>query len=206
MARRLVVVGGGVRSGKSRFAVGFAGALPGPRCFLATAAASDEEMQARIAKHRLERGSAFETVEAAQGVGPALAVARTAPVVVIDCLTICISNLLLAHSELSDAQGGRDDGEQLVRRAVGEILDFSQTSSGTLIVVTNEVGMGVVPPSPLGRQFRDWLGLANQLVAAPADELYWAMLGVLLRLRPEPVGLAPAAAAPTTTSEYTRAG
>jgi adenosylcobinamide kinase / adenosylcobinamide-phosphate guanylyltransferase len=186
VAEKLIVIGGGARSGKSRFALRLAlqlGSRPG---FIATAQAHDDEMRMRIERHRLERDERFRTLEATTDLGPALAQCRDCDVVVIDCLTLLLSNLLLAEPEPPGAHT-----EARVEAALQNSVAALSDHPGRLIVVTNEVGMGIVPMSPLGRVFRDLSGRANQLFAARADELYFAALGVVLRLRPEPVQVQP---------------
>jgi adenosylcobinamide kinase/adenosylcobinamide-phosphate guanylyltransferase len=176
---RLILVGGGCRSGKSTFALARARALGARRVFLATGQAFDGEMRARIAAHRDERGDDFITVEepvALVGQLARLGAAASADAVLVDCLTLWLSNLMLA--DWSDTRI-RAEIERLV-------AELSRRRVGT-VLVTNEVGMGVVPESALGRRFRDLAGFAHQRLAAAADEVYAAMLGCVLRLRPGPV-------------------
>jgi adenosylcobinamide kinase/adenosylcobinamide-phosphate guanylyltransferase len=173
---RLVLIGGGVRSGKSAFALAYARRLGPRRLFLATAEAGDDEMRARIDRHRLERGAEFETREEPRQLPAALAVVPADTVVLVDCLTIWLSNLLLHGIPTREILAEVDD---LVRCAADR--------GGPTLVVTNEVGMGVVPETPLGRAFRDLAGLAHQRLAGAADETYAALLGVVLRLHPAPL-------------------
>jgi adenosylcobinamide kinase/adenosylcobinamide-phosphate guanylyltransferase len=175
---KIVLVGGGVRSGKSRFALARARALGRERVFVATAEALDAEMQARISAHARERGADFRTLEAPRELPAALARIEHADVVVIDCITLWLSNLLLdgaAQPELG--------------RAVAQLVAQLEARRFHTVVVTNEVGMGVVPESALGRQFRDACGAAHQQLTRVADEIYLGALGALLRLRPDPVAL-----------------
>jgi adenosylcobinamide kinase / adenosylcobinamide-phosphate guanylyltransferase len=181
---RLLVIGGGVRSGKSRFAVEQALRFDEPRAFIATAQAFDEEMVTRIRAHQAERQAMFLTIEAPIHLNDALKQAAEHRVIVVDCFTLLISNLLLEWT--------RDDvsGRQLASKLeayLTPLLETLRSLNTTVICVTNEVGMGVVPPSVLGRQYRDLLGLTNQRLAAIADEVYFATLGMILRLRPAPV-------------------
>jgi len=175
-APRLVLIGGGARSGKSRFALARAQALGARRLFIATAERSDDEMRDRIARHRAERGAAFDTLEEPRALPEALAADRDHDVVVVDCLTIWISNLLV---------GGAAPGA--VEGRVADLLAALGRRRSHVVVVSNEVGMGLVPETPLGRVFRDLTGQAHQRLAAVADELYLAAMGVVLRLRPGPV-------------------
>jgi adenosylcobinamide kinase / adenosylcobinamide-phosphate guanylyltransferase len=178
-AKRTILIGGGVRSGKSAFALVRAQELGARRAFIATAEAFDDEMRERAARHREERGSAFVTIEAPRALVPALQQAsREAEVVVIDCLTLWLSNLLLA---------GRDMAA--IGASVAQLDDALAASPAHVVMVSNEVGMGIVPESRLGRQFRDVAGHAHQRLSARVDELYFAMMGQILRLRPAPIEL-----------------
>ncbi len=183
---RLILVGGGCRSGKSAFALDLARRLGPRRVFLATGQAFDDEMRARIATHRVERGADdFETVEEPVALVETLAALRergaAAPhVVLVDCLTLWLSNLLLA--DLPDARIHAEIDRLVALLAVpGRRFD--------VLLVTSEVGLGVVPESALGRRFRDLAGRAHQRLAAAADEIYAALLGCVLRLRPTPLEL-----------------
>jgi adenosylcobinamide kinase/adenosylcobinamide-phosphate guanylyltransferase len=174
----LVFVGGGVRSGKSAFALARAKKLGERRAFLATAQALDDEMRERVARHARERASDFRTVEAPYELAEALRGLADVDVAVVDCLTLWLSNLLL-----------RGDDEAQIARAVDDLVDAATGAAFAVVVVSNEVGMGVVPEHPLGRAFRDVSGRAHQRLAASANEVHFAVLGCLLRLRPPPLAL-----------------
>jgi adenosylcobinamide kinase/adenosylcobinamide-phosphate guanylyltransferase len=184
---RIVLVGGGVRSGKSAFALARARALGARRAFVATAQPSDDEMRERIARHRTERGDEFVTIEEPLAVSERLAELRGVDVAVVDCLTLWLSNLLL-----------RGDGEKEVLAAVEGLVGAMLAASYATVVVSNEVGMGLVPESPLGRLFRDVSGLAHRRIASRASEIYLATMGCIVRLRPGPVALEDATAATPT--------
>ena len=174
---RLILIGGGARSGKSRFALAHAEALGARRLFVATAERSDDEMRDRIARHRADRaGAAFDTLEEPRALPEALAAEREHDVVLVDCLTIWIANLLVGGAT-ADA----------VQARIGALLAALARRRSHVVIVSNEVGMSLVPDTPLGRVFRDLTGLAHQRIAAVADELYLAAMGVVLRLRPGPV-------------------
>ncbi len=175
MTGELVLVGGGVRSGKSAFAMSLALRLGERRTFIATAQALDDEMAARIAAHRAERGDRFSTVEEPVDLAGALA-AVDAEVVVVDCLTLWISTLLL-----------RGDGPSAIAAQVDRVAGLLARRPLHAVLVTNEVGMGVVPERALGRAFRDAAGRAHQRLAREADRIYLAALGCVLRLRPAPL-------------------
>jgi adenosylcobinamide kinase/adenosylcobinamide-phosphate guanylyltransferase len=166
----LILVGGAVRTGKSSFALRRARRAGTRLVYVATATAGDDEMRARIARHRAERGDAFATVEEPLDVPAALArAAAEADAVVLDCITLWLSNLLAA--DLPDA-------DILAR------VDAVAAGPAAIIAVTNEVGMGIVPATPLGRRFRDLAGAAHQRLAARADEIYLATVGTILQIRP----------------------
>jgi adenosylcobinamide kinase/adenosylcobinamide-phosphate guanylyltransferase len=172
----LILIGGGVRSGKSAFALTLARKFRGPRAFIATAQALDDEMSMRIKRHQAERGDDFEAHEEPFAVHDVVGSLQGKEVVVVDCLTLWLSNLLL-----------RGDGEEAILRHTERLCELASNSTCTIIIVSNEVGMGVVPESPLGRSFRDLCGRAHQLINRQAAEVYFAALGVMLRLRPGPV-------------------
>jgi adenosyl cobinamide kinase/adenosyl cobinamide phosphate guanylyltransferase/integrase len=171
--KRLILVGGGVRSGKSAFALALARPLGRRRLFVATAEARDDEMRLRIRRHRDERGPDFDTVEEPLELDRVIRQASEHDVVLIDCLTLWLSNRLLAASQ---------PGEVLAH--VDELLAALSERNTHVIVVTNEVGLGIVPESELGRQFRDLAGTAHQRLSRAADEVYFAVLGMMLRLKP----------------------
>lgn len=174
-----ILIGGGVRSGKSAYALTRARALGARRVFIATAEPFDDDMRERARRHRDERGDEFATVEAPRELVAALHEASArADVVVVDCLTLWLSNLLLA--DLTQAQ---------IALRVRELCEVLPTLPSHVVVVSNEVGMGVVPESSLGRAFRDVSGAAHQALSRQAHELYFAVMGQLLRLRPGPLEL-----------------
>lgn len=176
---RVCLIGGGTRSGKSAFALELARARGQRRVFLATAQAFDDEMRARIGAHVAERGSEFDTREEPRELVRALQALnehRPPEIVVIDCVTLWLSNLMLA-----------DESPSAIADHIAQLCAQLSRCRFETVLVTNEVGMGVVPESALGRIFRDVAGLANQRLAAVASEVYWAMLGSILRIRPEPL-------------------
>ena len=170
-----MLVLGGARAGKSRFALERARHLaggsgrPGRVAFVATAEAGDQEMAARIARHRVERPPEWLTVEAPSDLAGALAaLAGRAEVVVVDCLNLWVANLLGRDPDLTD--------ESLGVALAAVTLLLARPRFATL-VVSNEVGSGVHPETPVGRRFRDLLGVANQAVARVADEVVLVVAG-----------------------------
>ncbi len=173
---RVILVGGGVRSGKSAFAVHLARQMGARRAFVATARAYDPEMEARILRHKQERRDEFHTVEEPLLVPEAVAKIDNVDVVVIDCLTLWLSNLLV-----------RGDTIDMILERVDKLNEVLLQRRFHAIVVTNEVGMSVHPATALGRAFQDLSGWAHQRVARCADEVHLAALGTILRLRPPPI-------------------
>jgi adenosylcobinamide kinase/adenosylcobinamide-phosphate guanylyltransferase len=170
------LVGGGARSGKSQFAASYAQSLGQRRLFVATAQALDEEMQDRIARHRAERGQAFVTVEEPVQLGRVLREVENVDVVLVDCLTLWLSNLLL-----------RGQSAESIAGEVETLLAASNLRRHHTVLVSNEVGMGLVPGSPLGRAFRDIAGSTHKRIAQDADEVYLAAMGLVVRMVPSPL-------------------
>lgn len=173
---KIVLVGGGARSGKSRFALEVARRLGPRRVFVATAVASDDEMHERIRRHRVERGADFVTKEEPLALPRLLAEEREADVVVVDCLTLWLANLLM-----------QSQPEASIESQVDDLMAALAPRRFHVVLVSNEVGFGVVPDSALGRAFRDLVGRAHQTIAAQADEVYLAAMGMMMRLCPGPV-------------------
>ena len=170
----LIFIGGGVRSGKSSLALLLAEQAGPRRGFIATAQAWDDEMRARIARHKDERDDSWHTIEEHLAVPDCLRAMTDCDVVLIDCLTLWLTNLLLA--EEPDIQG-----------RIAELIDVIDAVPFDVIVVTNEVGLGIVPANALSRRFRDEAGFAHQARAAAAQSVYFGAMGMLLRLKPGPV-------------------
>jgi adenosylcobinamide kinase / adenosylcobinamide-phosphate guanylyltransferase len=173
MTHKIYFVTGGARSGKSAHAEHLAQDLAGRRAYIATAQALDAEMAARIEKHQQDRGHVWDTYEEPLAVAELLRkLAARYEVVLLDCLTLWLSNVM-AHS------GG--DGAVLTRsdELVSAIRDFP----GACIVVSNEVGLGIVPDNPLARKFRDFAGMLNQKVAQAADEVYFTAAGIPMKIK-----------------------
>ncbi len=195
---------GGVRAGKSARALSLArvggdtegeGSESGGVLFVATARALDEEMHRRIAAHRSERPAAWETLESPLDLGADIerrltgtkgGASGTHSVVVIDCITLWVSNVLLGLSEDADAEAAmalRTTRLIEVMRRNSTVSGARRTAPRSWIAVSNEVGLGVVPPTPLGRRYRDALGRANQLLAAAARDVTLMVAGIELVLK-----------------------
>ena len=176
--RRIALIGGGTRSGKSRFAVELALRLGTRRAFIATATVSDAEMRARIERHKLDRGSAFDTVEEPIALAGALESLAGYDVVVVDCVTHWVSNLLLRKLRHED-----------ILAEVDRVTSVLRGRRSHVVLVTNEVGMSIHPTTDLGRSFVEVVGFSHQRLAAVADDVYMAVLGMVTSL--QPVALAP---------------
>lgn len=164
----IILVGGGSRSGKSRYALELAKQQGARLAFVATAQAFDGEMSDRIRKHREERDGAFTTLEEPLEVAAALERAgRDYDVIVVDCLTLWVSNLMLSDREIPTE----------------ELIAAVRAIPATVIFVSNEVGCGIVPENAMARRFRDLAGSLNQRVAAAASEVYWMAFGIPFKVK-----------------------
>ncbi|MBA7562822.1 Bifunctional adenosylcobalamin biosynthesis protein CobU [subsurface metagenome] len=185
MAGQCILILGGARSGKSRFAKEMAMNLSEKVLFVATGEAQDEEMKQRIEKHKQERPSNWRTVEVPTGIGRKIREeVGDARVVIVDCLTLLVSNVL--------GQPGNDPEqidtsvvEDRLNVEMKELIGCMNDIAATFILVSNEVGMGVVPASELGRIYRDLLGKVNQVLTEHADRVYFMLSGVPLNLKKE---------------------
>lgn len=167
-APKLTLVLGGARSGKSRYAEGLIAALPPPWVYVATAQAQDHEMAARIRTHRARRGPSWHTIEAPRDLAAALAAREEAPALV-DCLTLWLSNLMLAEADIG--------------AEIDELEKSLAAAKSPVVLVANEVGSGIVPDNVLGRRFRDLQGLLNQRIAASADRVVLMVAGLPLAVK-----------------------
>lgn len=167
-----LLVLGGARSGKSAYAEARAVATGGERVYIATAQAFDDEMRERIARHRIDRGGGWRTIEAPLALAETIAAEdRSGRVLLVDCLTLWASNLLLADADIAQAT-------LRLTRAI-------ESRAGGIILVSNEVGLGIVPDNALARRFRDEAGRINQAVAAACDEVVFVAAGLPLTLKPK---------------------
>jgi len=175
---KLTFIIGGARSGKSTYAERLAAGSRGRVLYVATAQAQDEEMQTRIAAHQGKRPVGWQTRELSQDVGRALLAAPPdADVILVDCLTLLVSNVVLK------ASGNLDEPDvsaatMHVQSEIGGLLKAIRSIAAHWVVVSNEVGQGLVPPYPVGRLYRDLLGWANQQLAHEADEVLWMVAGI----------------------------
>ena len=176
----LILVTGGGRSGKSAYAQGLAEAEAGPRAFVATCPVIDAEMSDRVRKHQLARSLGdWRTIEEPLDLAAAILLSQEQPVVLVDCLTLWVNNIMYAaeleNEEVSEAE---------IALRCDPVLQAATKHGGKIIFVTNEVGMGLVPETPMGRRFRDLAGRANQIVATACDEVILVVCGQPLKIKP----------------------
>ena len=186
MTGRMITVTGGARSGKTRHATELVEAMGVPVAYLATASASDPEMAARIRQHRSERPQHWLTIEEPSDLAAAL---RSSDLpqpcaILVDCLTVWLGGFVCPLYDLPE-QVARDRLPDVEAAALAAIDDLCNDRSGdrSLVVVTNEVGDGIVPADPLTRFYRDTLGRINQKVAAASDEVYLLVAGLPLKIK-----------------------
>lgn len=177
---RVTFILGGARSGKSSHALRLAEESGKSVTFIATAQAFDDEMSARIQKHKSERPADWKTLEITHGIAPHVGGIET-EIVVLDCVTLLVSNLLMQFVE--DERVHEAPFMQTVQCEIEELLAAIRASDQHWIIVSNEVGLGLVPPYPMGRVYRDGLGWANQRLAHAADDVLWMIAGI-----PVPIG------------------
>lgn len=166
----IALIGGGARSGKSRFALEYAEGRFVRPAFVATAQALDEEMRLRIANHRSERGPRWSTIEEPLALGAAMREnSARFDGFLVDCLTLWLSNLLMDE---------REDAEGACEALISELV-----AGPPCVLVSNEVGCGIVPENPLARRFRDLAGALNRRAAAAAEEVYWMAFGIAMPVK-----------------------
>ena len=168
---QIILVTGGARSGKSGFALSEALKMSGKKAFLATAEAMDKEMEDRIKRHKEDRGKGWKTFEEPLYLARLLEeIDGRYPVIIVDCLTLWLANVMMADL---DAEGETDC----------LMAAFRALRRSKVFIVSNEVGMGIVPENELARKFRDLAGRLNQRVAAAADEVYITVSGIPVKIK-----------------------
>jgi len=167
---QITLILGGTRSGKSSFAQKLAEESENQLVYIATAEAFDQEMAERIKRHQHDRGPDWQTIEESRDIAATIA-ARSSPqvTILVDCLTIWLSNLMLTDTDIEAASE--------------KLIDALKAAPGSVILVSNEVGSGIVPESPLGRKFRDEAGRMNQRVAAVSNNVALIVAGLPLWLK-----------------------
>ena len=171
-SKRFILITGGTRSGKSRFAVELAKSFGRKIAYVATGKATDEEMRRRIARHRAQRPRSWRAIESSEPANAILQVKEATDGIILDCLTMYVSARLV-----------RGETDRAIERHVRALCEAIRRCACPVIVVTNEVGAGVVPASALGRRFRDVAGVANQIAAGLADDVYLLVAGIPMKLK-----------------------
>lgn len=175
---KIILITGGARSGKSRHAQALAEAQSGKRLFVATSPVVDAEMRRRIERHRDDRADrGWDTVEEAIRPMDALAGHLEYEVILLDCLTLWLSNLLF------EAEEPEIFSEETVAELAGELVQAARARQGVVVMVTNEVGQGIVPENPLARHYRDLLGRCNQVIAAASDRVDLVTCGIPVTIK-----------------------
>jgi adenosylcobinamide kinase/adenosylcobinamide-phosphate guanylyltransferase len=181
----ITLITGGARSGKSRLAQDTAIASGKRVLFVATAEAGDDEMRRRIQVHRQHRPAGWRTLEAPSGVGPAIGrELGDARLVIIDDITLLVSNVLGGFVSADGVHVDVARAEAAVTREIDGLLDCLTGTAADFLIVTNEVGLGIVPDNEVGRAYRDLLGTVNQRLAAVADQVLMLVSGLPLKLKP----------------------
>ncbi len=178
---RLILITGGARSGKSSFAEKYTAKYGKKVAYIATSQICDKEMEFRVRLHRERRPDCWQTYEAPFAAHRAVAEAAAAgcDMLLMDCLTVYVSNLLCSVEDIEDSV----QNYQLLQQRCNELIEAVRGSECTLVLVTNEVGAGIVPANRLAREFRDLAGLANQIMAGAAEEVYLVAAGIPVNIK-----------------------
>ncbi len=175
----LVFVTGGGRSGKSAYAQQQAEAIPGPRTYIATCPVLDEEMTRRVARHQADReGKGWQTIEEPVELARIIEEIPDGATVLVDCLTLWINNLMFAAE-----QDGCDFQEADIILIADELARAAQRHNGAVYIVSNEIGLGIIPANEMARRFRDIAGRCNQIIAAAADHVVLLISGIPMTIK-----------------------
>lgn len=182
----IIFIIGGARSGKSRFAEELALELGGQVTYIATAEARDPEMAERIARHQAARPTAWKTIEAPLELAEAIRSSAGANVIIVDCITLYLTNLMM--QELGPIGETENpviplELEVKIQTQIAELIQAAKESKATIILVANEIGLGLVPPFNLGRFFRDLAGRTNREIASAADKVFLLTAGIAVELK-----------------------
>lgn len=177
MAIKIVFVTGGAKSGKSSFALNEVSGIEGKKAFIATAEALDEEMEKRIQRHKVERGNEWDTHEEPLEVSRVIGdLQGKYSAVILDCLTLWLSNAMIRTERVEERV------RELIK-ALKQMKDSHGSGQSVLYIISNEVGMGIVPENPMAREFRDLAGGLNQKIAKIADEAYLVVAGIPIKIK-----------------------
>lgn len=183
---KLILVTGGARSGKSTFAEDTVRKMGERAVYVATSAVCDDEMRERVKKHRAQRPAGWLTVEAYKDLDTKLeGVLGSVDAVLLDCITIMVSNLMLEKAMDWEGISAEEinEVEAAVKLEIEKLINTAKKASVPFVIVTNELGMGVVPPYELGRAVRDIAGRANQMLAKAAEEVYLCISGIPVKIK-----------------------
>ncbi|MEC4676734.1 MAG: bifunctional adenosylcobinamide kinase/adenosylcobinamide-phosphate guanylyltransferase [Nitrospirota bacterium] len=187
---KIIFITGGARSGKTAFALRESSEIPGRKAYIATAEVLDAEMKARVDKHRAERDSGWDTYEEPLEIAGVInEIDDKYSVIVVDCLTLWLSNILHkteninVENSLPEMQPGRGSPEDFIREFTDRLKVPDTAKDVNLFIVSNEIGMGIVPGNRLARRFRDIAGFLNQEVAAIADDVYLVTAGIPVKIK-----------------------
>jgi len=180
-----VMVTGGARSGKSSYAQDYAARSGKPVLFAATAEVGDDEMRRRIEAHRKSRPAGWRTLEAPKDVGRRIREEISdSKLVLIDCMTLLVSNAIGSFLSADGIDIDEQKAEAAVMQEIDGLIGCLRTIKADFLIVTNEVGLGLVPDNKLGRVYRDLLGKANQMLAQEVDEVYFMISGLPIKVKP----------------------
>ncbi|HOE57231.1 MAG TPA: bifunctional adenosylcobinamide kinase/adenosylcobinamide-phosphate guanylyltransferase [Bacillota bacterium] len=176
---RAILITGGARSGKSSYAEKLAKELGGSVLYIATSIPFDEEMKNRVKRHRESRPAGWDTYEGFKGLGPLIAGKGSEyNVILLDCITLMITNLLLEHQDMD-----YEETERKIKKEIEKLLMGVAKTKAVVIMVSNEIGSGIVPENPLTRAFRDIAGRMNQHIAEQCGEVFLTVCGLPLKLK-----------------------
>jgi adenosylcobinamide kinase/adenosylcobinamide-phosphate guanylyltransferase len=182
--KKVILILGGARSGKSSLAQAMAKKIGEKVLFVATGAAGDEDMRRRIEKHRQDRPNSWQTLEAPNEIGNQITSnLGDAQVVILDCITLLVSNIFCRYDEKQFAGIPDEILEAGVTEEINGVIECLKKPAVTFIIVSNEVGLGIVPYNRMGRLYRDYLGRANQSLAGVADEVFLVVAGIPVRIK-----------------------
>lgn len=183
---KITLVTGGARSGKSTYAEQLAAGISGKVLYIATAVAFDAEMKDRIESHKKSRPQEWDTYEGYKDLDKVVETARSYDVILLDCVTVMLTNLLWEYPGMNfetPSQKVLAEAEEYVKHEFNKLLAAAKSYEGSLIMVTNELGSGLVPESPIARSFRDIAGRVNQQIAAHCQGVYLTVCGIPIQIK-----------------------